>query len=249
MRIDWWTLGLQTINVLVLVFILSRFLFRPVAAMIEERRAAAAKLLDDARAARAAVEAERQGVAKQTADLAQSRGEAMKAAAEQAEAEKRTILAAARAEADRLRAAAAADIARDRREAAAAASDEASRLALDIAARLLSRLPEEARVTGFVEGLAKGAADLPESVRATMGVNGTPIRLKVPRALSADEAQACRERLSQALGRAVKITPIVDPELVAGLEIDMPHAAVRNSFRADLDRIAAALTQDGRQTP
>ena len=41
MRIDWWTLGLQTFNVLVLVLILSRFLFRPVAAIIEERRVAA----------------------------------------------------------------------------------------------------------------------------------------------------------------------------------------------------------------
>ena len=52
MRIDWWTLGLQTFNVLVLVLILSRFLFRPVAAIIEERRAAAAKLLADAEAAK-----------------------------------------------------------------------------------------------------------------------------------------------------------------------------------------------------
>jgi F-type H+-transporting ATPase subunit b len=47
MRIDWWTLALQTFNVLVLVWILSRFLFRPVASMIEQRQAAAAKLLAD----------------------------------------------------------------------------------------------------------------------------------------------------------------------------------------------------------
>ena len=39
MRIDWWTLALQTFNVLVLVLILGRFLFRPVVAIIEERRA------------------------------------------------------------------------------------------------------------------------------------------------------------------------------------------------------------------
>jgi F-type H+-transporting ATPase subunit b len=42
MKIDWWTLGLQTINILVLVWILSRFLFRPVSDMIAARQAAAA---------------------------------------------------------------------------------------------------------------------------------------------------------------------------------------------------------------
>ena len=43
MRIDWWTLALQTVNVLILIWILSRFLFRPIMAIIEERRAAAAQ--------------------------------------------------------------------------------------------------------------------------------------------------------------------------------------------------------------
>lgn len=41
MTIDWWTLGLQTVNVLVLVWILARFLFRPVARIIADRQAAA----------------------------------------------------------------------------------------------------------------------------------------------------------------------------------------------------------------
>ncbi len=43
MRIDWWTLALQTVNVLILIWILSRFLFHPVVAIIDERRAAAAE--------------------------------------------------------------------------------------------------------------------------------------------------------------------------------------------------------------
>ena len=53
MRIDWTTLALQTINVLVLVWLLARFLFRPVTTIIAERRAAAEKLLADAAAQRA----------------------------------------------------------------------------------------------------------------------------------------------------------------------------------------------------
>ena len=41
MTIDWWTLGLQTINVLILIWLLAHFFWRPVAGMIEQRRAAA----------------------------------------------------------------------------------------------------------------------------------------------------------------------------------------------------------------
>ena len=67
MAIDGWTLGLQAINVIVLIWILSRFLFRPVADIIKARQAAAQKLLDeaaharaDAEDARAAAQAEKQ---------------------------------------------------------------------------------------------------------------------------------------------------------------------------------------------
>ena len=38
MRFDWTTLLLQTVNLLVLVWLLQRFLFRPVMAIIAERR-------------------------------------------------------------------------------------------------------------------------------------------------------------------------------------------------------------------
>jgi F-type H+-transporting ATPase subunit b len=48
MTIDWWTLGLQTVNVAVLVWLLARFFWRPVAALVEERRAAAQRMLAEA---------------------------------------------------------------------------------------------------------------------------------------------------------------------------------------------------------
>lgn len=244
MRIDWWTLGLQAANVLILVWILGRFLFRPVAAMMEERRVAAAKLLDEALADRAAAHAERGTADAALADLAAQRAQALKVAAEEAEAEKQGILAGARAEADRLRAGAMADIARAHADAAGAQAEGARRLALDIAGRLFDRLPDAARVNGFIDGLAESVAGLPEAIRAGLAADAS-IRLTAPRALTEAERQACREALGKALGRAVTLEVSVDPGLIAGLEIDMPHAAVRNSFRADLARIGAALSVHG----
>jgi F-type H+-transporting ATPase subunit b len=42
MTIDWWTLAIQTVNVVILIWLLERFFWRPVAAMIEARQKEAA---------------------------------------------------------------------------------------------------------------------------------------------------------------------------------------------------------------
>lgn len=59
MQIDWWTLGLQTVNALVLIWLLAHFLFRPVVDAIATRQKAAGQLLADAQAAKTAAENER----------------------------------------------------------------------------------------------------------------------------------------------------------------------------------------------
>jgi len=241
MRIDWWTLGLQTINVLVLAWILGRFLFRPVAAMVAERQSAATKLLDEAGAARSAAEAEKAEAIRQAALTEAARGDALKAAAAEAETERTALLASARAEADRLRAAAEAEMEQERQSETGIVARRASQLAVDIAAKVLARLPGEARITGFIDGLAEALAALPRASRADFGADGMPVRLRAARALTEAERQACREALSRALGRKIDLAVTVDAGLIAGLEIETPHAVVRNSFRADLDRIAAEL--------
>lgn len=241
MRIDWWTLGLQTINVLLLVWILARFLFRPIVTIVEARRAEAARLLADAETARAEAIAQNEKAAREATRLASTRNEVISAAAADAAAERTAILAAAREEADQLRATVAAEVARSREGAAEAVAGQASRLAVDIAAKLLARLPDAARIDGFTDGLAAAVAALPEASRSSIAAAGEPLRLRAARGLTAAEIEACRSALAHALGRAVAVVVETDRSLIAGLEIDTPHAVVRNSFRADLDRIAEEL--------
>ena len=50
MTIDWWTLFLQTVNFLLLVWLLQHFLYKPVRAVIEKRRALAEHALLEAEA-------------------------------------------------------------------------------------------------------------------------------------------------------------------------------------------------------
>jgi len=246
MRIDWWTLGLQTVNALVLIWILSRFLFRPVAAMIAARQAEARRVLDEAAASKAAAESEKRKAEAQEAALAAERGAALNAAAAEAEKQKASILAAAHAEAEKLRTEAKAEIERTRTQDATAAEDRAARLAVDISAKLLARLPDAVRITSFIDGLAAGIAGLPQATRSEIGADGKDVRLTAARALTEAEQDTVRTALESALGRDVSLAIDVDPALIAGLELTTDHAVVRNSLRADLDRLAGELAQNDR---
>ena len=241
MRIDWWTLGLQTVNALVLIWLLARFLFRPVIDVIAARQRAAGQLLADAEAAKTAAERERERAAAEAVRLSEHRGDTFKAAEVEAEVEKASLLARAQAEADKLRGAAKAEIEAARRSEALAAEDRAGRLAIDIAIKLLDRLPEEVRVTAFIDGIATGLAKLPEGTRASLGTGGAAIRLTAARAVTPQEVEACRKALADVLGHPVLVEVSVDPALIAGIELEAPHAVVRNSFRADLVRLRSEL--------
>jgi len=242
MRIDWWTLGLQTINVLILIWILSKFLFHPVVAIIEERRAAAAKILADVDAAKQQALAAREAAEAECARIAASHENLVRQAVAEAEAQRAATLASARADVDHLRAAAESEMRSMRAAEDAAASDRAAKLAVDIARKLMARLPDAARVDGFVDGLAKALASLPETSRSGLGAAGTP-RLTAARPLATEEIQSCRDAFAKALDRPLDFAVAVDPDLIAGLELETPHAVVRNSFRSDLGRIVEELTR------
>jgi F-type H+-transporting ATPase subunit b len=240
MRIDWWTLGLQTVNALVLILLLSRFLFRPIASILAERRAAAQKLLDEAEAAKLSARTWEERARSSADAIEETRAESIRTATAQARRSRDEMLDAAHADADRMRAEMRAEIARLEKSARRAEAERASLLAVDIARRLVERLPPAARVAGFIDGLADAVADLPEPARANFGLRGDAI-LTAPRPLTEEEASLCRSRLDDAFGHPVPFALRVDPTVLAGLELENDHTAVRNSLRADLQRISSSL--------
>lgn len=240
MTIDWWTLGLQIVNVLVLVWILAHFLFRPVARIIDDRQKAAHAALDEAQAARDDATTARNAAQAETEALARQRAELLEKAEAEAKDEKRRLLDEAQAAADTARAEGKAELEQMRAAQERALAEQAGNLSIDIARRLLDRLPENARIAGFVDGLAEAVADLPEATREGIGADG-PVRLRAARDLTSKERDDVAARLTAVLGRSIEIDVATDPDLIAGLELDAPHAIVRNHFRADLDRIRAEL--------
>lgn len=243
MTLDWWTLGLQTINVVILVWLLSRFLFKPVARIVAARQAEAGRLLDEAAAARTAAEAEREQAAAARAALAAEREAALRAVEQEVQDTRSHLLAETQREAERLRAQAEAALAAQRSSAQARVEEQASTLALDIAAHLLARLPDSLRVTAFLDGLVEGLEQLAPAARQSLVDDRQALILRAPRALAEDELQRCRAALRGVLGDELRLTPAVEPALIAGLELEGSSVVVRNSFRADLARLQRELSR------
>ncbi|MBK5928721.1 F0F1 ATP synthase subunit delta [Rhodobaculum claviforme] len=242
MSFDPWTLGFQAVNVLVLVWLLHRFFWTPVAAMIAERQARSATLLAAAEATRAEADTALADLEAARAAIAVERDAMLAAAHKDAEAARAAILDAARDEATALH-----DTARAARVRAAAALKRAARqeaqgLAVTIARRLAARLDGAAIDAAFLGWLVQGIADLSAAERAALSV----ARLEVVSATPPDAGAQARiaAALSAALGAPVTPGFRTDPALIAGHELHSPHFSLRNSWAADLERIAAALRAD-----
>ncbi|HEX8777221.1 MAG TPA: hypothetical protein VF738_03810 [Rhodanobacter sp.] len=241
MKIDFWTLALQAINALVLIWLLSRVLYRPVVRVIAQRREAATKLLADAEAERDRARQATAATATQQAELAAGREAAMKAAQIDVEAARTRLLAAAQAEVDMLRQQAQAERDKQRVAQQRAGEQRAAALAIDIAGRLLDRLPASARVAGFLDDLVASLRALPDSQQQKLAKAATPLTLAAPRALAPDEQQRFTQAIQQAIGRIAPLQPAVDPNLIAGLELRSPDLVVSNHLRADLDHLQHEL--------
>ncbi len=151
MHLDWWTIGLQTVNFAILVWLLHRFLYRPVLRMIDARKAEIAQQYDEAKAADQQAQTRLADVEVQRAGIAAEREAALRAAAAQAQ----EAAAARRAQAERDAQALLDDgrktLAAERAQALAEARRAALDLGADFAQRLLADVPMELRAEARIE--------------------------------------------------------------------------------------------------
>lgn len=246
MRIDWWTLALQTVNVLILIWLLARFFFRPIMAIIAKRQDEANKLLTDAAQARQAAVAQRTDADAARATVANNRDGLIAAARKAAQIEKENLLAQTSEEIAKLRGEVQATLARDRAAAEEAIIDRASELSLDIAQRLLGHFPQQDILYAFVDEICREVSAMPPEVRQNLAAaaTGRPIEVLTAAPLSDAQTEHVRSVLKKAFGLDPPFAFRSDPAVVAGIELKGQNAIIRNSWRADLERIRQELNRD-----
>ncbi|MEM5471753.1 F0F1 ATP synthase subunit delta [Hoeflea sp. AS60] len=242
MTINWWTLGLQAINVLILVWLLSRLFWRPVAAAIARRQETTQATIDEAKAAQIKADAALADVSKTREGIAAERTALLAEATKKAEAAAKAALADAQVKADKLLAAAQTSIDRD---AAAAKKDnaaQASTLSVEIAAKILGQLNSPTVQAAQLELLVKAISGMTDAERAALVAAKAQIEIASATSPTVAEKAEIKKAVIAGLGGSPKLKFVTDPDLIAGLELRSAHFVLRNSWRADLDAILKEMT-------
>ncbi|KAA0575419.1 hypothetical protein FZ983_25545 [Azospirillum sp. B21] len=245
MHIDGWTILLQAVNFLILVWLLHRFLYRPVLAVIAERQAATERVRSDAEAARQAAEAASRSLEDQRATLPAERDRLIAAARAEAEAERAALLDRARTEADHALEEARARLAEERAQALGALQRHAADLGTQLATRLLRDAPARSLTRPLLEEACAAVEALDASQRHALadGAESVPVRLAAAGPLSDEDAAHARDRLTVALGRPVALELTEDPSLIAGVELHFAHSVVRRSWKQALAEAKEEMTR------
>ncbi|MDE2467584.1 MAG: F0F1 ATP synthase subunit delta [Bradyrhizobium sp.] len=236
-------MALQAVNVLILIWILGRFFFRPVANLVAKRREEATKLLADADAARKEAEGLRAEAATLRAGVDAQRDRLLADARKTAEAEKASSLAQLSNELDQRRKDAAVAIEKDRIAMQGAVLDRASELSVQIARRLLERLPTSAAFSAFLKGLSVELGKLSAETHNRLAAPDPdhPLDVVAAAKLNDEQAASLREAIHAALGSEPPIRLSYDSSLIAGFEIRGRNVIVRNNWQADLAVIRKEL--------
>lgn len=243
MHIDWWTLALQAINVLILVWLLARFLYRPVMKVIADRQEAANALLSDAQIAKDAALAETASLKSHNDDFAAEAAQRRTEMQADIDNDRTRLLAQAQTDADAVtkQAAAAADA--ERAHLLAEWQDKAGLLASNMAQTLLKRLPASRTTEAMFDVLIERLASLSEAEKRKLA-DDSPLAILTPSSIGGPD----QARYLEALNGMLPGTPlwefVVDPTLIAGFEVRGAHMRIRNSWRADLDGMLAALKEN-----
>jgi F-type H+-transporting ATPase subunit b len=250
MTVNWWTIALQAINFLVLVWLLQRLLFKPVQNVIARRKALVEEAFEEAAAAKEAAETEQKQYAAGQAALDESRQDMLTKAHQEIEADRDRVLEDARAEADDLIRNAREQIESERRAAITDTRSQVADLAVQMAGQLLRQVAEPpggARRLNdaFLEQvLARLDALEPEalrSLRAELEDGTEGLRVVTGIALNAEEQGRWQRALQDRIGPPRRMEFLVEPDLIGGAELRFPHAVLSLAWSEQLRQGRDAL--------
>ncbi len=238
MQLDWSTFWLEIINFLILVWLLKRFLYKPVLAAVAQRRAAIEKQLADAQTRQEEAKAlegqyrnrlgewekEKETLYTRLNEEIEVRREKMTAALEESlsqEREKAHVL-----EERRLK------------ELQEKAREAGGRAGVEFTARLFARIasPElESKLTAVIlEDLRKLPEAQMAALRAGSASNGRPIRVTSAFPISDVQRDAVSAVLKQISGNGATIEFCEDRGLLAGLRISIGPWIVHGNLKDEL---------------
>lgn len=223
MLIDWFTVGAQALNFVVLVLLMKRFLYKPILAAIDKREQRIAGELADAAAKVSEAGRSREEFEQKNDALDQQRAELLRKASAAAELERKRLLEEAREAAEALLAQRTEALRSDARSLYQAIAQRTQKEVLAIARKALSSLAAtelEARVIEvFVARLRALAGPARERLVHALGAAAEPALVRTAFELPATQQTMIQEALREGFAPKLELRFETAAALVSGIEL------------------------------
>jgi len=223
MLIDWFTVGAQAINFIILVWLLKRFLYKPILDAVDAREKRVATELADADAKKAEAKKERDEFQYKNEEFDQQRAALLSKATEEAKAERQRLLGEARQAAEALSAKRQETLRSDAHNLSEAISRRTRQEVFAIARKALTDLAttslEERLAEVFTRRLremdGKAKAGLAEALKSA----SDPAVVRSAFDLPAEQRTAIQNALNETFSAKIRVRFETAPDLVSGIEL------------------------------
>jgi len=221
MLIDWFTMAAQLINFLVLVWLLKRFLYKPVLNAIDTRERQIRERLQQAQSLQTEAAQQRDEFTAKNAELAQQRDVLLREAGSAAQAQREQLLEQARREAATLRTKLTQSWQQDAQTMTLALKQRTQEEVLAVARKALGELAdvtlEQRMVDLFIARLRQLDAAQHEHLRDAM--HAAAVQVRSAFALDPAQQELVTREIRQLLAPSAQIEFVTAPELLGGVEL------------------------------
>jgi F-type H+-transporting ATPase subunit b len=251
MPIDWFTVAAQALNFLILVWLLKRFLYKPVLNALDAREERIANELADADATRAEARKQRNEFEHKNEMFDKQRDDLLNQAKIEANAERQRLLGEARRAAEDLRGKREDALRREHRILRDEINRRTQEEVFAIAGKALKDLAgmgvEERMGEVFVHQLRTLDGEAKESLAKALESSSEPAVVRSAFELPPDQKAAIQQALNQTFPDDIQLRFEVSPAVISGVELAVNGRKVAWSiadYLASLDRSIAELLKE-----
>jgi F-type H+-transporting ATPase subunit b len=223
MLIDWFTVAAQALNFLILVWLMKRFLYKPILGAVDAREKLIAKELADADAKKAEAQKEHEEFQRKNQQFDQERAALLTKATDEAKAERDRLLDAARKAADALSAKRQESLVHEAQNLNQAMSRFAQKEVFDITRKALTDLATTSLEERMGEVFDRRLRELDEKAKSLLGdalrQNSNPALIRSAFDLPAAQRAAIQNALNETFSAEIHTRFETAPDLVSGIEL------------------------------
>jgi len=254
MLIDWFTVGAQAINFLILVWLLKHFLYKPILTAIDAREKGVAAQLAEAAAKKTEAQKEHDDFQSKNKAWDEQRSALLRKATAESNAEKDRLLAEANKQADSLRQAQADALQNDQKRLSTQIIHLTKEEVFGITRKALADLATVSLEERIGEVFTRRLREMDTRSKATLGDSlksgSEPAVVRSTFAMPDNQRAAIQNALNETFSYEVRLRFETAPQAVCGIELSANGQKVAWSIAAYLDaldqKVAALLSAESK---